>query len=252
MEGLFVARTEGAWDYLRSFGMESWQRDAEMRRWAHALGDWRHEQGFLLSRIILQRLGWSFAHTKALVDMVRGVPAIYLVFGNYDEVAHRRGPALGAGDRGAPPCGCVPRGAVRHGSRRAERPTTSSSSRTTATWTACPLEQRQGRRLEDMLFEGDGAPLTDGRRSRGLLDGRRLRRRTAAARRAPHPGGGGGRQLRAHLPQRGPRRWRRRAARAPPRRCWRGPPGNPDIGMVAMRRGDSAVVLVKGGALRPG
>ena len=27
-----------------------------------------------------------------MIDMARGVPAIYLAYGNYDEVAHRRGP----------------------------------------------------------------------------------------------------------------------------------------------------------------
>ncbi len=92
MMGLLSARSRGAWDYLRSLGMDTWAAAREVIHWARGLHDWRHEPAFLFSHVFLQRLGWSFAFTKALVDMARGVPVVYLVYGNYDEVAHRRGP----------------------------------------------------------------------------------------------------------------------------------------------------------------
>jgi len=92
MLGLLSARTRGLWEYLRSLGMDTWAAAREVIHWARGLQDWRHEPGFLFSHVFLQRLGWSFAFTKSLVDMARGVPVVYLVYGNYDEVAHRRGP----------------------------------------------------------------------------------------------------------------------------------------------------------------
>jgi hypothetical protein len=61
-------------------------------RWSWHHRDSRHETTFLYRRILLLSLGWKVARRQAMIDMVRGVPAIYLVFGNFDEVAHRRGP----------------------------------------------------------------------------------------------------------------------------------------------------------------
>ncbi|HLT29153.1 MAG TPA: alkaline phosphatase family protein [Myxococcaceae bacterium] len=61
--------------------------------WGRSLGgDYRHEREYLKNRFLMMQLAWPLAHARALVDMVRGVPMIYLVFGNFDEVAHRRGP----------------------------------------------------------------------------------------------------------------------------------------------------------------
>ena len=77
--GVMDGRTRHPLSYLRSFGKDAWNSVREVVRWARMQRDWRHEQGYLISRVFLQRLGWSFAHTKALVDMVRGVPSIYLV-----------------------------------------------------------------------------------------------------------------------------------------------------------------------------
>lgn len=63
----------------------------EVARWVRKLGDTRHERNFLFNRGLLS-LGWAYARRRVAVDMVRGVPVIYLVFGNYDEISHRRGP----------------------------------------------------------------------------------------------------------------------------------------------------------------
>ena len=75
-------------DVLREL-WDSWQ---DVKRWAREVKDWRHEKEYLLNRFFLVSLGWNLARTRAEIDMVAGVPAIYLVFGNYDEVSHRRGP----------------------------------------------------------------------------------------------------------------------------------------------------------------
>ncbi|WP_223644653.1 alkaline phosphatase family protein [Corallococcus sp. EGB] len=249
IQGLGAARTRSAWDFVRSFGMESWQAVREVRQWADALKDWRHEHGFLLSRILLQRLGWSFAYTKSLVDMVRGVPLIYLVYGNYDEVAHRRGPrsklameelyrvdaslaGLYAVARAAP----VPYDVILlsdHGHVD-----------------SLPLEQRQGRRLEAVLFEGEVPPLQDDV-LRGLLDGRA----------PPAPDTGAHEPFTpvvveagnfAHIYLSGrptPMEARELLARHP--EVLARAASNPDIGMVAMRRGAEAVVVMGGGVYGP-
>jgi hypothetical protein len=64
----------------------------DMARWSWRQRDFRQEWAFLGRRIFLLSAAWRFAQWRAMVDMVRGVPAIYLVFANFDEVAHRRGP----------------------------------------------------------------------------------------------------------------------------------------------------------------
>ncbi len=248
MEGLLVARTVSPWAYLRSFGADTWRAMQEIWRWAHALGDWRHERGFLLSRVMLQRLGWSFVHTKALVDMVRGVPAIYLVFGNYDEVSHRRGP------RSQQAIAELHRvdaylAELYAMARCVERPYDIVFVTDHGHVGSLPFEQRQGQHLEDALLRGPGVPLSPDI-ERGLLDGRPL-----GAARAPRgtdspvvveSGNFAHVYLtREHTPLEAAelvahhRDVLARASR------------HPDIGMVAVRRGNSAVALVKGGVYGP-
>jgi hypothetical protein len=70
----------------------------EVARWVRKLGDTRHERNFLVNRALLS-LGWEYARRRVAVDMVRGVPVIYLVFGNYDEISHRRGPTSAEAQR---------------------------------------------------------------------------------------------------------------------------------------------------------
>ena len=221
MTGIVAGRTQSPLKYLRTFGREAWNAFQEVRRWARAVGDWRHEQGFLVSRVFLQRLGWSFAHTKAMVDMVRGVPAIYLVYGNYDEVAHRRGPRseqalteLRRVDAYLAELYAVSKAVnpgydlvflTDHGHVDSHA-----------------IEKRTGQRLEKLLLEGAAPPLAEDVR-RALLDG------APAVRGDARPGSLGARghrvgQLLPHLPHAGSPAARGRASscRATPR-WWPGP-----------------------------
>ncbi|NTX53450.1 alkaline phosphatase family protein [Myxococcus sp. CA039A] len=247
--GLSAGRTRGAWDFLRSFGMDTWQSAREVVRWSRALHDWRHEQSFLLSRVLFQRLGWSFAHTKALVDMVRGVPAIYLVFGNYDEVAHRRGPRseIALAELHRVDAYLSELYAM---ARSVERPYDVVILSDHGHVDSLPLEQRQGVRLESMLFEGAHVPLSDDV-ARGLCEGRSLPEPDTVARAPFKPvvvecGNF------AHVYLSGesePLEARTLLARHPEvlARATR----SPDIGIVAMRRGNSAVAVVRGGVYGP-
>ncbi len=248
MQGLLVARTVSPGAYLRSFTQESWRAVREVWRWARALGDWRHEREFLLSRLMLQRLGWSFVHTKALVDMVRGVPAIYLVFGNYDEVAHRRGPlsvqALAELHRVDAYL------AELHAMARVvERPYDVVFLTDHGHVDSVPFEQRQGQRLEDMLLRGPPVSLS-AELERGLLEGRApwgpVAPKGSEAPVVVESGNFAHVYLtRAHAPLEA----RELLARHPEvlARAAR----HPDIGMVVLRRGDGAVALVKGGVYGP-
>jgi hypothetical protein len=247
-EFLLTGRTVSPCAYLRSFAADSWKAVREVWRWARALGDWRHEKAFLFSKLMLQRLGWSIAHTKAMVDMVRGVPAIYLVYGNYDEVAHRRGPlseqALAELDRVD-----AYLAELYAMARTVEHPYDIVFVTDHGHVGSLPFEQRQGVRLEDMLLRGPPVPLSPDI-ERGLLDGRS----PEAPRAARSPGEPviieAGNFAHVYLTRdREPmeatellahhREVLARAAR------------HPDIGIVALRRGDSAVALVKGGVYGP-
>ncbi|ADO73582.1 Type I phosphodiesterase/nucleotide pyrophosphatase family protein [Stigmatella aurantiaca DW4/3-1] len=243
MEGLLAASTVSPGRYLRLLGRDSWHALCEAWCWGRALRDFRHEGGFLLSRVLLQRLGWSFAHTKALVDMVRGVPILYLVFGNYDEVAHRRGPrselALAELERVD---GYLAE--LYAMARTVERPYDLIFLTDHGHVESLPFEQRQGWRLEDMLLRGPSATLPESVR-RGLLDGR-----------VPGPAGASGPPEVPMVIESGnfahvylTRRRQPLEARellADHRDVLARASLHPDIGMVALRRGDSAVALVKG------
>jgi hypothetical protein len=77
---------------LSRIGSEIWRAGRDAFEWSWRRQDGRHEWAFFLNQIFVISLAWKIAHRRALIDMVNGVPAIYLVFANYDEVAHRRGP----------------------------------------------------------------------------------------------------------------------------------------------------------------
>lgn len=168
--GVMSARRQGVWSVLRSLVHETWCATQDVVRWARALHDWRHEREFLLSRVLLQRVGWSFAHSKAMVDMVQGIPAVYLVYGNYDEVAHRRGPRspealaeLLRVDADLAELYAV--------ARVVEHPYDVVFVTDHGHVDAQPIEQRQGQRLESLLFQGSVPRLPDGIET-ALLDGR--------------------------------------------------------------------------------
>ncbi len=56
------------------------------------LGRLQHEPTFFLHRVGLSIGAREAAIFRAALDLARGVPAIYTCFGDYDEIAHRRGP----------------------------------------------------------------------------------------------------------------------------------------------------------------
>ncbi|WNG56291.1 alkaline phosphatase family protein [Archangium gephyra] len=248
MEGILAARTQTPFSYIRSLGRDAWNSFTEIYRWAQALRDWRHESGFLMSRVLLQRLGWSFAHTKALVDMVRGVPSVYLVYGNYDEVAHRRGPRSEQAMEELRRVDAYL--AELYAVAQAVEPGYDLVFLTDHGHVdSHPIEQRGGRqRLEDILLRGAPLPLSEDI-ARALLDGR------------PHPVDA------PHAPQepvviesgnfshvyltreREPLEAAQLVARHPD--VLARAMGHPDIAIVAMRRGDSAVAIIGGGVYGP-
>ncbi len=250
MMGLSAARTRGLWDYLRSLGMDTWHATREVRHWVRSVRDWRHEKLFLVSRVLLQRLGWSFAHTKALVDMVRGVPLVYLVYGNYDEVAHRRGPRseLAVTELHRVDAYLAELYAV---ARTVERPYDVVIVSDHGHVDSLPMERRQGKRLEQWLLEsGDHGPLSEDL-VRGLCDGR-PRPEPDTTPRAPFTPVVMECGNFAHVYLSGERRpleARELLARHPD--VLARVTQSPEIGLVAVRRGNSAVALVKGGVYGP-
>lgn len=61
-------------------------------RWSLALGRVKHEPRFLVHRVLIGGILRELAVQGMLVDISRGIPAIYVDFMGYDETAHRRGP----------------------------------------------------------------------------------------------------------------------------------------------------------------
>lgn len=249
MMGVSSGHTRSVWSFLRSLGVDAWQSAREMLRWARARKDWRHERAFLISRIFFQRLGWSFAHTKALVDMARGVPVIYLVYGNYDETAHRRGPRsnLARSELHRVDAYLAELHAM---ARSVERPYDVVILSDHGHVDSVPLVQRQGTSLESALLSGPDVPLPDdvvralcAGRSRPERDSRPCKPFTPVVVEC-------GNFAHVYLSgEREPLEARELLARHPDvlARAVR----NPDVGLVAMRRGLSAVVVVQGGVYGP-
>lgn len=248
LDGILMARTTPPVAYLRSLGVDAWKASREVFRWARALRDWRFERGYLVSRVLLQRLGWSFAHSKALVDMVRGVPVIYLVFGNYDEVAHRRGPrsALAIAELHRVDAYLAELYAV---SRAVDSPYDIVFVTDHGHVDSHPLEQRQGRRLEHLMLGGEAPPVPEDV-ERGLLDGRKAPRSGEPRPKAEPVVIEAGNFAHVYLSREAePLEAAEVVARHPDvlARATR----NQDIALVAMRRGSGAVALVKGGVYGP-
>lgn len=62
-----------------------------LRRFVREKGN-RHEVPFLLNHLLVGTLLKEVAQGQAILDLVRGVPRVFLNFHDYDEVSHRRGP----------------------------------------------------------------------------------------------------------------------------------------------------------------
>ncbi len=93
LPGLGGPARQGLWAWAQAVAKDTWSTVLDVRDWGRGLGgDFRHEREYLINRLLMMSMAWNVAHSRALIDLVRGVPVVYLVFGNYDEVAHRRGP----------------------------------------------------------------------------------------------------------------------------------------------------------------
>ncbi|MBI3183970.1 MAG: alkaline phosphatase family protein [Myxococcales bacterium] len=172
LRGVSSARQRGTFAYLWALAEDTaWAVD-DIFRWVEGLRDWRHEREYLLNRFFVISLGWGLAHSRTLVDMVRGVPAIYLVFGGFDEVAHRRGPFSEQAARELRRVDAEME-QLYSVARSLEEPYDVIFLTDHGHVDSQPLEQRIGKRLERYLVDGPRLPLP-AEVERGLLDGRRL------------------------------------------------------------------------------
>jgi hypothetical protein len=170
VHGIGTVDRAGAARFIGELVRETQAAGADALRWVRKVGDNRHELQFMLNRFFIIELAWSLAWNRALIDMVQGVPAVYLVFGNFDEVAHRRGPfspqaaqALHRADAAIEELYAM--------SRLAPEPYDVVVVTDHGHVDSTPFEQRTGRRLKDELLDPAPAPLPADVQ-RALLDGR--------------------------------------------------------------------------------
>jgi hypothetical protein len=181
--------------------------------------------------------------------MVRGVPAVYLVFGNYDEVSHRRGPrsemAIAELHRADAYL------AELYAVAQAVEPGYDVVFLTDHGHVdSAPFEKRGGQRLEAALLQGEAPPLSEDV-ERALLDGRPLSQERAPSGPTSEPVViESGNFSHVYLTrERTPLEatqllaWHRDVLARATR--------HPDIGIVAVRRGDSAVAIIGGGVYGP-
>jgi hypothetical protein len=223
---------------------ETWHAGVDVLRWVKKVGDSRHEREFFTNRFFMISLGWHIAQSRALIDMVRGVPAIYLVFGNYDEVAHRRGPR----------------------SEQATRELYRADAHFEELYTvaktldepydvvfvtdhghvdSAPFEKRGGRRLGDYLLEGAVPPMPS-ELERALLDGREAPALIPAPLDEVRPEViEAGNFSHVYLTrEKAPLEARELLARYP--QVLARAVANRDIGIVAVRRRDHAIAIIQG------
>jgi len=81
---VFHEAGEGLWDGVR---------------WSLTLGRMKHEPRFFAHRLIFGAIFRELAVQGILVDLSRGIPAVFVDFIGFDETAHRRGPDAEAAQR---------------------------------------------------------------------------------------------------------------------------------------------------------
>jgi hypothetical protein len=170
LKGIRGPKRRGVLAYLRHLFHDTWHAGRDALRWSRRLGDARHEREYVLNRFFMIQLGWELSHSRALIDMVRGVPAIYLVFGSFDEIAHRRGPLS---EQAVSELYRVD-GALRElyaVARSLPEPYDLYFVTDHGHVDSAPFEKRTGTTLKDHLLNGPPAPLLEGL-ERALLDGR--------------------------------------------------------------------------------
>ncbi len=171
VHGLGDVGERSPWAYVKDLVSETVSAGGDALRWVRAVNDNRHELQFMLNRFFIIELAWSLSWNRALIDMVRGVPAVYLVFGNFDEVAHRRGPfspqaaeALHRADRAIEELYAI--------SRLAPEPYDVVLLTDHGHVDSSPFERETKRRLADYLLDPAPGGMPDDV-DRALLDGRK-------------------------------------------------------------------------------
>lgn len=240
-------RRRSLWRYAASLADETFSSAADALRWAKQVKSHRHEFQFMLNRFFVVSLGWGVAWNRALVDMVRGVPAIYLVFGNFDEVAHRRGPfspqalrELYAADSALEELYVM--------GRLQQEPYDMVLVTDHGHVDSVPFERRLGRKLEDYLLDPAPVPLSPDI-ERALRDGRELPDTVIAPHGKPVVVESGN-FSHVYLNS-GTKALEALELLAAHRNALARAVQSEDIGIVAVRRGDGAVAIIGGGVYGP-
>jgi hypothetical protein len=243
MRGLRAVRRRTVMRYIADLFQDTWHAGLDALRWVRQTGDHRHEVQFMLNRFAVVSLGWGLAWNRALIDMVRGVPAIYLVFGNFDEVAHRRGPfSVQATDELFEVDHALEELYVM--AKTVDEPYDMVLVTDHGHVDSAPFEQRAGRKLEPYLLDAEPTHLSE-EVARALRDGREVPHSNGRSLEEPVVIEAGNfahvylsrskQPLEALQLLSGHRNILARAVH------------NADIGIVALRRGDSGVAIIGGG-----
>ncbi|MGQ0504157.1 MAG: alkaline phosphatase family protein [Myxococcaceae bacterium] len=253
LKGVRGPKRQPVWRFIRELVRDTWRTGLDVFRWGRRLKDFRHEREYVANRFFMM-LGWELAHSRTLIDMVRGVPAIYLVFGNFDEVAHRRGPlseqaisTLFQADAAFEELYTF--------SKALDEPYDIVFITDHGHVDSAPFEKNTGLRLKKYLLEGASMPLS-GELENALRDGRTAEKRERVAL--------------SSSPETGPvvveagnfsHVYLTRDTRALEAMDFIESPtyrdvlaraaASPQIGIVALRRGDSAVGIIRGRAYGP-
>ena len=243
--GLTGAARRSALEYVSHVIGSTAHNSVEIARWVFQQADARHEPAYWFNRLVLL-VAWDLARKRALIDMVRGVPFIYLVFGNYDETSHRRGPLSDESSAEL----------FRADAQLAELFTVARSVEapydviflTDHGHVDClPFERRSGQSFSSFLADGPPERLSESA-ERALLDGRAP---LASDERNVTPTVVDAGNF-AHVyfdPKGTPLEAHELLARHPKAlaRC----ASHSDVGICALRRGDGAVALIRGGVYGP-
>ncbi len=248
LRGVRGPRRRSAWRFFADIVKDTWRAGVDAFRWGRRLRDFRHEREYVMNRFFMMSMGWNLAHSRALIDMVRGVPAIYLVFGNFDEVAHRRGPRspqalaeLYRADAELEELYAL--------SRTLEQPYELVLVTDHGHVDSAPFEKNTGLRLRRYLLEGPFVPLS-GDLTRALLDGREELTSLPPAPADEPVVVESGNFSHVYLSRgRAPLEARELLARH--RDVLARAAASPQIGIVALRRGSGAVALIQGRAYGP-
>ncbi len=246
LKGLRTVRRQHVLSYMGRLFEETLSASVDILRWTRHIRDHRHEFDFWLNRLFITHLAWGLAENRALIDMVRGVPAIYLVFGNFDEVAHRRGPFSKQALRELLRADAAIEELYVMG-QSVEDPYDLVLLTDHGHVDSAPFERRSGRTLEKWLFDDAPAKVPEPI-VRGLLDGR--------APPKPAPSNeeplviDAGNFSHVYL-SRGRLPLDARDILARHERVLARAATSPDLGIVALRRGDRGVALIGGGVYGP-